>query len=150
MVAVDNDALDGAARMRDGVERLRALLVAAAEADVRASGDPEVSARVAAGGEVVLIGSCHSIVVLDVVRQRFRRVPKGADLGVPCPASEWRSYFRFELDPVTGAFSLALNEDHTDLFRSWAHLGGRCRHCGAESASEEPPVAPGDGQGHRP
>ncbi|MGH9024174.1 MAG: hypothetical protein ACRDV9_13920 [Acidimicrobiia bacterium] len=141
----DNAALHGAATMRDGVERLRALLVAAAEADVRASATPSPARVVGvigtgipnlgsaagagiAGAEVILVGSCDSIAILDLVRQRFQRVPKSMDLSGSDLTGEWRRFFRFELDPQAGAFTLALNEANTEVIRSWVHVDP-CLHC---------------------
>lgn len=134
--------------MRDGVERLRALLVAAAAADARASGVPPAPARVVAvigtgpdlgsvaraglgGTEVILVGSCDSFLILDLATQRFRPAFKTADFGALVPAANWRRYFKLSLDPYAGVFTIALNNDRSELFRSWVHVDP-CRRCGSD------------------
>ena len=65
------------------------------------------------------IDSSHSIWLFDTERMRFRRLPKGADPAAPSLESDWEPYFALDIDPETGSFSVALNEDRTRLLRSW-------------------------------
>ncbi|HEY7136845.1 MAG TPA: hypothetical protein VIB48_17455 [Acidimicrobiia bacterium] len=70
-------------------------------------------------GAMQRIDSSHSIWLFDTERMRFRRLPKGADPGAPSLESDWEPYFALDIDPETGSFSVALNEDRTRLLRSW-------------------------------
>jgi hypothetical protein len=70
-------------------------------------------------GAMQRIDSSHSIWLFDTERMRFRRLPKGADLVAPSFEADWQPYFALDVDPETGSFSVALNEDRTRLLRSW-------------------------------
>jgi hypothetical protein len=70
-------------------------------------------------GAMQRIDSSHSIWLFDTERMRFRRLPKGADPVAPSLESDWEPYFALDIDPETGSFSVALNEDRTRLLRSW-------------------------------
>jgi hypothetical protein len=70
-------------------------------------------------GAMQRIDSSHSIWLFDTERMRFRRLPKGADPAAPSLESDWEPYFALDIDPETGSFSVALNEDRTRLLRSW-------------------------------
>ncbi len=65
------------------------------------------------------IDSTHSIWLFDTERMRFRRVPKGTDPDAPSLESDWQPYFALDVDPGSGAFTVALNEDRTRLLRAW-------------------------------
>lgn len=65
------------------------------------------------------IDSTHSIWLFDTHRMRFRRVPKGTNPDAPSLESDWQPYFALDVDPETGAFTVALNEDRTRLLRAW-------------------------------
>lgn len=65
------------------------------------------------------IESTHSIWLFDVERMRFRRLPKDADPDAPALDSDWKRYYALEIDPGSGAFTVALNEERTRLLRSW-------------------------------
>ena len=65
------------------------------------------------------IDSTHSTWIFDTERMRFRRLPKGADPTTPSLESDWQPYFALDVDPATGAFTVALNEDRTRLLRAW-------------------------------
>lgn len=88
-----------------------------------------------AGSAVRILESCHSVWIFEPARRRFRRVPKGTRLDMPSPAADWARYHRMEIEPSTGAFSVALNEDGTRVLRSWLHIEP-CRHCAADHTSE--------------
>lgn len=62
--------------------------------------------------------SANSIWVFEVDRMRFRRVPRGTDPNAPTLAAEWQPYFGLEVEPDTGAFTVALNEDGTRRLRA--------------------------------
>ena len=62
--------------------------------------------------------SSNSIWLFDEDRMRFRRVPRGTDPNAPAPAAEWQPYFGLEVEPATGAFTVALNEDGTRRLRA--------------------------------
>ena len=68
--------------------------------------------------EVLRLESSNSIWLFEVDRMRFRRVPRGSDPTSPAPAAEWQPYFGLEVEPDTGAFTVALNEDGTRRLRA--------------------------------
>jgi hypothetical protein len=68
--------------------------------------------------EMLRLESSNSIWLFEVERMRFRRVPRGTDLTVPAVASDWQPYFGLEVEPDTGAFTVALNEDGTRRLRA--------------------------------
>jgi hypothetical protein len=70
-------------------------------------------------GLVERIESAHSVWLFDTERQRFRRLPLGADADAPALDSDWERYYAFDLDEETGAFTVALNEDGTQLLRAF-------------------------------
>jgi hypothetical protein len=65
------------------------------------------------------IDSTHSTWIFDTERMRFRRLPKGVDPATPSLESDWQPYFALDIDPKSGAFTVALNEDRTRLLRAW-------------------------------
>jgi len=65
------------------------------------------------------IESAHSVWLFDTERHRFRRLPLDADPDAPALDSDWQPYFAFDLDEATGAFTVALNEDGTQLLRAF-------------------------------
>jgi hypothetical protein len=73
---------------------------------------------VAAEPQVLRLESSNSIWLFDVERMRFRRVPRGTDPDAPAPAAEWQPYFGLEVEPATGAFTVALNDDGTRRLRA--------------------------------
>jgi hypothetical protein len=62
--------------------------------------------------------SSNSIWLFDENRMRFRRVPRGTDPNSPALAAEWQPYFGLEVEPATGAFTVALNDDGTRRLRA--------------------------------
>ena len=68
--------------------------------------------------QMLRLESSNSIWLFDVDRMRFRRVPRGTDPNAPAPAAEWQPYFGLEVEPATGAFTVALNEDGTRRLRA--------------------------------
>ena len=70
------------------------------------------------------IESAHSVWLFDTERHRFRRLPLGADVDAPALDSDWEPYFSFDLDEATGAFTVALNEDGTQLLRAFRTSNG--------------------------
>jgi hypothetical protein len=74
------------------------------------------------------IDSTHSTWMFDTERMRFCRLPRGVDPSSITLESEWQRYFGLEID-AAGAFTVALNADHTRLLRAWR---------------EEPEPAPGE------
>jgi hypothetical protein len=96
----------------------------------------EIKPEIEVGGmSIRVLESCHSLWVFEPERKRFRRVPRGMRLDMPPPESEWTPYHRLELEPSSGAFAVALNEDGTRILRSWLHIEP-CRHCGADQTGE--------------
>lgn len=65
------------------------------------------------------IESAHSLWLFDTERQRFRRLPRGADPDTPALDADWEPYFALEVDDSTGAFTVTLNEDGTRLLRAF-------------------------------
>lgn len=68
--------------------------------------------------EVLRLESSNSIWLFEVERMRFRRVPRGTDPSTLSVAAEWQPYFGLEVEPETGAFTVALNEDGTRRLRA--------------------------------
>lgn len=87
------------------------------------------------GVAVRILESCHSVWIFEPARARFRRVPRGTRLDMPSAENEWTDYYRLELDPSSGAFSVGLNEDDTRVLRSWLH-SEPCRHCSGDQTGE--------------
>lgn len=92
--------------------------------------------EVEVGGMAIrVLESCHSIWIFDPGRMRFRRVPRGTRLDMPSPESDWKPYYRLEVEPSSGAFAVGLNEDDTRVLRSWLHIEP-CRHCASDQTGE--------------
>ena len=68
--------------------------------------------------QMLRLESSNSIWLFDIERMRFRRVPRGTDPNSPAPAAEWQPYFGLEVEPATGAFTVALNDDGTRRLRA--------------------------------
>jgi hypothetical protein len=68
--------------------------------------------------EVLQLESSNSIWLFEIDRMRFRRVPRGTDPGSNALANDWQPYFGLEVEPDTGAFTVALNEDGTRRLRA--------------------------------
>ena len=51
-------------------------------------------------------------------RMRFCRLPRGIDPSSITLDREWQPYFGLEIEEA-GAFTVALNADHTRLLRAW-------------------------------
>ena len=82
------------------------------------SGDEPEILRPGSDPELLRLESANSIWLFEVERMRFRRVPRGTDLSAPPVASDWQPYFGLEVEPDTGAFTVALNEDGTRRLRA--------------------------------
>jgi GH25 family lysozyme M1 (1,4-beta-N-acetylmuramidase) len=85
--------------------------------------------------EPFILESCNSTWLFDTERMRFRRVLKGIDVGRHQAATEWRLYFRLDLDPRSESFVVVLNADGTRLLRSWRHTE-QCAQCGGQATAE--------------
>lgn len=70
------------------------------------------------GPQVLRLESSNSIWLFEVDRMRFRRVPRGTDPNSPALANDWQPYFGLEVEPDTGAFTVALNADGTRRLRA--------------------------------
>jgi hypothetical protein len=68
--------------------------------------------------EVLQLESSNSIWLFEIDRMRFRRVPRGTDPGSNALANDWQPYFGLEVEPDTGAFTVALNEAGTRRLRA--------------------------------
>jgi hypothetical protein len=64
------------------------------------------------------IESTHSTWLFDTEKMRFARLPRGVDPSSVPLEREWQAYFGLELD-TEGAFTVALNAEHTRLLRAW-------------------------------
>ena len=106
------------------------------EMDTAAAERPLAVEEVQVNGVVVrVLESCHSLWIFEPGRARFRRVPRGTRLDMPSPENEWTRYYRLDIDPTSGAFSVGLNEDDTRVLRSWIHSES-CRHCAGDQTGE--------------
>ena len=63
------------------------------------------------------------------------RVLKGIDVGRHPAATEWRLYFRLDLDPRSESFVVVLNAEGTRLLRSWRHTE-QSAQCGGQATAE--------------
>jgi len=88
-----------------------------------------------ASGGLLVLDSCHSTWVFDVVGRRFRRVLKGLDVDPAIAATDWRPYERLELAEGSEAFVVVLNSSGTRRIRSWRHVDG-CGQCEGEQTVE--------------
>jgi hypothetical protein len=68
--------------------------------------------------DILRLESSNSIWLFDRERMRFRRVPRGTDPDSPSSPHDWQAYFGLEVEPDTGAFTVALNEDGTRRLRA--------------------------------
>jgi hypothetical protein len=68
--------------------------------------------------EILRLESSNSIWLFERERMRFRRVPRGTDPNSPSSPHDWEPYFGLEVEPDTGAFTVALNEDGTRRLRA--------------------------------
>jgi len=89
----------------------------------------------AGNGGLLVLDSCHSTWVFDVVARRFRRVLKGLDIDPAIAATDWRPYERLELAEGSEAFVVVLNTSGTRRIRSWRHVDG-CEQCDGEQTVE--------------
>jgi len=89
----------------------------------------------AANGGLLVLDSCHSTWVFDVVARRFRRVLKGLEVDPGIAATDWRPYERLELSEGSEAFVVVLNGSGTRRIRSWRHVDG-CEQCDGEQTVE--------------
>jgi hypothetical protein len=64
------------------------------------------------------IDSTHSTWWFDPEQMRFCRLPKGSAPTSPALDQEWQPYFGLDTE-AGGAFTVALNADHTRLLRGW-------------------------------
>ena len=77
------------------------------------------------------IESAHSTWLFDTEQMLFARLPKGVDPSSVALEGEWRPYFGLEIE-VSGAFTVALNAEHTKLL---PRVARRARvHCRARAA----------------
>jgi hypothetical protein len=67
------------------------------------------------------IDSTHSTWWFDTGLMRFCRLPKGVAPVQPPLEREWQPYFGLDLD-ASGAFTVALNPDHTRLLRAYREV----------------------------
>lgn len=82
-------------------------------------------------GEFLVLDSCHSTWLFDVVQHRFRRVLKGLDVDPALAATDWRPYERLELAEGSEAFVVVLDPSGTRRIRSWRHVAD-CEQCEGE------------------
>jgi hypothetical protein len=112
---------------------------------VRESGCPDVtmpvvesrflSAEVELQSELFAMDSCHSIWTFDPARGRYRRVLKGLELGRGPVMTDWRRYYRLDLDWESGFFAVWLNAEGTQQLRSWQHTE-HCEQCEQHTTAE--------------
>jgi hypothetical protein len=85
--------------------------------------------------EPVVIESCNSTWLFDAERMRFRRLLRGDDVGPHAATTEWRAYFRLDVDPHSESFVVVLNAEGSRLLRSWRHTDD-CAQCGGPATAE--------------
>jgi len=88
-----------------------------------------------AGAQTLCLRSCHSLWIFDVEHRRFRRLPGAVAADIP-GAGTWEPFVALQVDPVSGAFRIILNEERTRVLRSWLH-DEPCRHCQSRLDSAE-------------
>jgi hypothetical protein len=84
----------------------------------------------------VVLESCHSIWIFDATRGRFRRILKGVNANHRPVATQWRPYWRVELDAEGDGFTVFLNASRTRLLRSWRHMPD-CATCAKSGDTAE-------------
>jgi hypothetical protein len=89
------------------------------------------------------IESTHSTWLFDSERMRFCRLPRGADPSSLPREKEWQAYFGLEID-TSGAFTVALNADHTRLLRAWQEEPESTAEAAATKELELQPEVSGD------
>lgn len=89
-----------------------------------------------AGTPLQVIVSCNSMWLFDDRRRRFRRVPRGTNIEIPSPESEWETYTDLELDLDSPEFVVVLNDSGTRLLHSTRHLDP-CPNCDGPRGEEE-------------
>lgn len=87
------------------------------------------------GSELFAMDSCHSTWMFDPAKQRYRRVLKGLELGGSPIMTDWRRYYRLDLDWESGFFAVWLNAGGTQQLRSWRHTG-HCEQCDKHATAE--------------
>jgi hypothetical protein len=85
--------------------------------------------------EPTIIESCHSTWIFDIEGMRFRRILLDVESGGRRVATDWRPYYRLEVDPYSETFIVYLNIAGTRMIRSWRHVGD-CDQCGQHITAE--------------
>jgi hypothetical protein len=85
--------------------------------------------RESAGTQTLRLRSCHSLWIFDVEHRRFRRLPGDVSPDDLAGGRDWQAYVALEVDPGSGSFRVFLNQERTQMLRSWLH-DDPCRHCG--------------------
>jgi len=119
----------------DAIPDLGAQTSGRLEGDALTSAPEAIGIDHAGNGGLLVLDSCHSTWVFDVVARRFRRVLKGLDVDPAIAATDWRPYERLELAEGSEAFVVVLNSSGTRRIRSWRHVDG-CGQCDGEQTVE--------------
>lgn len=84
---------------------------------------------------VVVLESCHSTWIFEPGQLAFCRILKGIKVGNRSVTTDWRRYWRLELDTESEGFTVYLNEARTRLIRSWRHTKN-CSQCGGSQTNK--------------
>jgi hypothetical protein len=79
------------------------------------------------GAGLQVLQSCSFTWIFDDEAHRFRRVPRGAPVGLKVPAP-WAAYHRLDIDECRSCFTVALDGPGTWILRVSLH-GDPCPHC---------------------
>ena len=63
------------------------------------------------------VSTANDTWIVDRLRRRFRRIPRGTDPADPRLPARWLPYYRAWRDPRTGALTLALDRAETRRLR---------------------------------
>jgi hypothetical protein len=85
--------------------------------------------------EATIFESCHSTWIFDTEEMRFRRTLKDIEVGHQSVSTDWRPYFRLQVDPLSETFTVFLNADESRMIRSWRHTHD-CVQCGGHVTAE--------------
>jgi len=85
--------------------------------------------------DVIIVESCHSTWIFDPDRMRFCRILKGIEVAYGSVSTDWRPYWKLEVDPDAETFCVYLNGSRSRLIKTWRHTPD-CAQCGVHETTE--------------